>query len=192
MGAKTVSVDLCGTLADCSPYDSLWYELMPRLYAERHKVSIDHAKVILAKEYRAVGPQRLEWYRPSYWIKKFSISEDAYIDAVKREVKIELPREVYMAGKRHRLILSTNVAMEVLSLTVDLSPFKAVYSSVDIGRPRKDSAFWQAVINNEAKIRWPFVHLGDDYVYDYLYPASLGIASRLASRFTAPELLNAI
>lgn len=190
METKTISVDLCGTIANCSPYDRLWYELLPRLYSEFHGIGFENAKLRLAEEYRSVGPQRLEWYKPSFWIRRLSIDEERYVQEVKREIKIELPSEVYRASKNLRLILSTNVAKEVLLLTVDVSPFKAIYSSVDMGRARKDSAFWQAVASSERAIEWPFIHLGDDYVYDYLYPASLGIAARLAPISIALDILK--
>lgn len=190
MAGKTISVDLCGTIADCKPYDRLWYELFPRLYSDAHGVSFESAKEILVAEYARVGPQRVEWYSPSFWLRRFGISEQRYLKEVKKEIKVELPREVYELSRESRLILSTNVSMEVLKLTVDLSPFAAVYSSVEMGRARKDSAFWQEVIRAERGRCWPFVHLGDDYVYDYLYPASLGIMARLAPREVALKILR--
>ena len=140
MNYNVVSLDLCGTIADCRVYDDMWYRVIPELYSRSRGTSFEESVKKLRKSYSAVGPSSLNWYRPSYWVNELSL---------------------------------------------DMTEFKKaasnIYVKVDMGTPRKDETFWKMVIEGEHVRPYRILHLGDDYVYDYLIPSMAGIRARVTS-----------
>ncbi|MGC9208921.1 MAG: HAD family hydrolase [Nitrososphaeria archaeon] len=174
-----VSLDLCGTLSDCGVYDRMWYEVIPRMYAESKGIGLEEAMREVISSYRSVGPSSLSWYLPSYWIRRFGLSYDEFLRRC-GEIKVRVPEQVRKLRELYRVILSTNVSKEVLSFSLEDIFFDEVYSSVDMGYPRKDERFWMDVIRSEGVQPSDVIHLGDDFVYDYMIPSSLGIRASLA------------
>ena len=181
MSYSIISFDLCGTIADCRAYDELWYRVIPELYSEKRGINFNESMDKIMGLYRSVGPLSLNWYRPSYWIDRLSLDLDLYRMKVK-DLHVKVNEDlVNMVRKDHRVILATNVATEVLELTVNLKLFDNIYSCIDMGRPTKDEAFWKSVIKSEGEKPYKILHMGDNYVYDYLIPSIMGIRSRITS-----------
>ncbi len=174
-----LSFDLCGTLDDCNVYNIMWYNVIPEMYAETYGISLEEAKQVIMKSYKQLGPSEIGWYLPSYWIDKFGLNYEDFLRRSK-EIKVHVPREIEKLKSRYRLILSTNVSKEVLKFSLLDNIFDKIYSSVDLGYPKKDEGFWNSVINEENVKPFHIIHLGDDFVYDYLIPSSLGIRSILS------------
>jgi len=176
-----ISFDLCGTIADCRAYDELWYRVIPELYSEKSGIKFDESLDKIKMLYRSVGPLSPNWYRPSYWINKLSLDADKYRRKV-MDLNVKINEDlVNMVRKDHRVILATNVATEVLELTVNLKLFDNIYSCIDMGRPTKDEVFWKYIIKSEGEKPYKIFHIGDNYVYDYLIPSVAGIRSRITS-----------
>jgi len=178
--SKVLSFDLCGTLNECNVYNSMWYEVIPEMYAKLEGISLEEAKKALIKAYNQLGPNKLEWYLPSYWINKFGLNYEEFLKKCKN-IKINVPSNLNKLKVKYRLILSTNVSKEVLEFSLLNSVFDRVYSSVDMGYPKKDERFWKEVIETENLLPHELIHFGDDYVYDYLIPSSLGARSKLSN-----------
>ncbi len=176
---EVLSLDLCGTLDDCKIYNYMWYSVIPEMYAENRGISFEEAKIAVSKAYNQVGPSEIEWYLPSYWINKFGLNYEKFLKKCE-SVKVHVPYELKNLKHKYRLILSTNVSKEVLAFSLAENFFDEIYSSVDLGYPKKDERFWNAVIDKENVKPFEIIHLGDDYVYDYLIPSSLGIRSKLS------------
>ncbi|MEM0083743.1 MAG: hypothetical protein QW102_04395, partial [Candidatus Nezhaarchaeales archaeon] len=66
---KVISLDVTGTLVSEKFVDSFWLELIPKLFAERHDISIDEAKRVVYLSYDRIGRNDIRWYIPSYWFK---------------------------------------------------------------------------------------------------------------------------
>lgn len=181
MSYSVVSLDLCGTIADCSGYDDLWYKIIPGLYSKRRGTGFEESVKKFRESYRSIGPSSLNWYRPSYWINKFSLDMAEYKKALSGIYVNVSESQVSRLREKYRVILTTNVAKEVLELTVNLKLFDGIYSCVDMGMPRKDETFWKMVISGENEMPYRIFHLGDDYVYDYLIPSMAGIRARTTS-----------
>jgi FMN phosphatase YigB (HAD superfamily) len=170
-----VSLDLCGTIADCRGYDDLWYRIIPGLYSRSRGTSFDESVKKLRERYSLVGPSSIEWYKPSHWISELSLDMAEYKKAASG-INVKVAEGLVKRLKeKYRVILTTNVAKEVLELTVNLKLFDAVYSCVDMGTPKKDERFWKMLIAGEREMPYRILHLGDDYVYDYLIPSMAGI-----------------
>ncbi|MGC8660987.1 MAG: hypothetical protein ACP5TZ_00610 [Nitrososphaeria archaeon] len=181
MNYNVVSLDLCGTIADCRVYDDMWYRVIPELYSRSRGTSFEESVKKLRKSYSAVGPSSLNWYRPSYWVNELSLDMTEFKKAASNiYVKVD-ESQVSRLREKYRVILTTNVAKEVLELTVNLKLFDGIYSCVDMGTPRKDETFWKMVIEGEHVRPYRILHLGDDYVYDYLIPSMAGIRARVTS-----------
>ncbi|MDP8023035.1 MAG: HAD family hydrolase [Nitrososphaeria archaeon] len=178
-GNETLSLDLCGTLDDCNVYNHMWYSVIPEMYAEAKGMNFEKAKSAVTKAYKEVGPSEIEWYLPSYWINRFGLNYEEFLKKCEN-VRVQVPYELKKLKNKYRLILSTNVSKEVLKFSLLENFFDEIYSSVDLGYPKKDERFWKAVIDKENVKPFEIVHLGDDYVYDYLIPSSLGIRSKLS------------
>ncbi|MEM0096938.1 MAG: hypothetical protein QXY52_04530 [Conexivisphaerales archaeon] len=181
MSFSVVSLDLCGTIADCRGYDDLWYRVIPALYARSRGLNFDVSLKKLREIYSSVGPSSLNWYKPLYWVRELSLDMSEYKNMASGiNVKVN-EGLVKRLKEKYRVILTTNVAKEVLELTVNLKMFDTVYSCVDMGMPRKDERFWKILIAGELERPYRIFHLGDDYVYDYLIPSMAGIRARVTS-----------
>ncbi|MCG2719959.1 MAG: hypothetical protein L6266_04500, partial [Nanoarchaeota archaeon] len=77
MKYKIISFDLDETLIDNRPFeDMLWYEEMPKLYAEHHNIPFEKAKIIVTNAYDEIGNNDLNWYKPQFWFKHFNLQSD--------------------------------------------------------------------------------------------------------------------
>ena len=152
---------------------------IPGMYAESRGIGLEEAKREVIRSYRSVGPMSLSWYLPSYWIRRLGLSYDEFLRRC-ADIKVRVPEQIRKLRDRYRVILSTNVSKEVLSFSLEDRFFDEVYSSVDMGYPRKDERFWMEVMRGEGVPPSDLIHLGDDFVYDYVIPSSLGIRASLA------------
>jgi len=135
----------------------------------------------LREIYRSAGPSDINWYRPSYWIEEFSLDKAEYRKLVSG-IKLKIDESIIrLIKKRYRIILATNVASEVLELTVNMKLFDSVYSCIDMEITKKDERFWRRLISEEGEKPYMILHLGDDYVYDYLIPSLAGIRAQTTS-----------
>ncbi len=181
MNYSIVSFDLCGTVADCRIYDDLWYRIIPELYSKRFGMNFEESVRMLREIYRSAGPSDINWYRPSYWVEKFSLDKAEYrklVSGIKLSIDESIIRPL---KKRYRIILATNVASEVLELTVNMKLFDDVYSCIDMKMTKKDERFWRRLISEEGVKPYMILHMGDDYVYDYLIPSLAGIRAQTTS-----------
>ena len=57
-----VSFDMEGTLVESSFSNLIWETDIPRLYADRHGLGFEAARMKVLEEYGEVGEHRPEWY----------------------------------------------------------------------------------------------------------------------------------
>ena len=70
MKYKVISFDLQGTLSDNAFSDEFWLELLPKLYSESKKVSLEEAKQALKTKFKEYGRYDYRYYSVQYWIKE--------------------------------------------------------------------------------------------------------------------------
>lgn len=181
---KVVSFDLDGTLTKQGFADRFWLEALPFVYAREKNVSVSEAKKLLFREYDRVGKESLEWYDPSYWFKRFDISYswrklifdcrntiEAYPDV--------LPTLEKLAG-RFKLIILSNAKKEFIDVQLQETGlnrfFTHVFSSVsDFGMIKRNVEVYRRVCSILSVDEEEMVHVGDDLVFDYETPRSVGI-----------------
>ncbi|MFT5812152.1 MAG: HAD superfamily hydrolase (TIGR01509 family) [Rubritalea sp.] len=117
----TVLLDMDGTLLDLHFDNYFWLEHLPKKLAEKHNISLNAAKQIMAKETEDVMGT-LSWYCLDFWADKLDI------DIVKAKREIEhlismrddsLPFINALKASGREVILVTNAHPDSLSLKVE-------------------------------------------------------------------------
>jgi HAD superfamily hydrolase (TIGR01549 family) len=184
---KVVSFDLDGTLTDTSFVDSVWLEGIPLLYASKKNLPLEDAKRIVKQEYDKIGRERIEWYDPSYWIRKFGlhISPIELLNSFESKIRtFPEVREVLEEIRLRRLkqIIVSNARREFVELEIDKTNiahyFEQVFSATsDFGQIKKSVDVFRKVCNICRVTPEEMVHVGDDRLFDFDIPRKLGISA---------------
>jgi putative hydrolase of the HAD superfamily len=180
-----VSFDLDGTITDGSFADSVWLEGIPRFYAGKEGISFEKAKIEVKKEYDKVGRTKLEWYDPSFWIKKFDldISPKEVLNSFKNKIRLfpEVSKVIQDLKKKGlKLIVISNAHREFVDLqlreTRIAKYFDHVFSaSSDFGLIKNTATPFERACDVCRIALEDMVHVGDDLCFDYETPKKLGI-----------------
>jgi putative hydrolase of the HAD superfamily len=148
---QTVFLDMDGTLLDLHYDNYFWLRHVPQRYAERTGVDADSAHAELVARYRSRAGT-LEWYCVDFWTRELGLDiarlkeEVAHLIAVHGHVP-EFLGALRTAGKRvtlvtnaHRKSLMLKMARTGIDAHLDL-----LVTSHDIGLPKEDPQFWQAL-----------------------------------------------
>ncbi|MEM2122345.1 MAG: HAD family hydrolase [Candidatus Bathyarchaeia archaeon] len=181
---KVVSFDLDGTLVDYSFIDAVWFEGVPRLYAEKRKISMEEAVKIVTREYDKIGEDRLEWYDIKYWLNRFNLDED-WRDLLQRysgliRVYPDALEVLEGLSGKYRLVLNSNSPREFLELELDRSGlrrfFHKVFSSTsDFRQVRKTDEYYIKICELLGISPHEMIHVGDNMRFDFQIPSRIGI-----------------
>ena len=181
---KIVSFDLDGTLTKPCFADRYWLEGVPGVYAKEKGIPLEKAKTLLLKEYNHVGKERIEWYDPEYWFKKFGINYSwrrlihdyknmiaPYPDALPTLEVLE---------KKYTLVVISNAKREFIEIQLRETGFNRffthVFSSVsDFGMVKKNKGVYKRVCSMLSIKEEDMLHVGDDPLFDYEIPKSIGV-----------------
>ena len=149
-------LDMDGTLLDLAYDNDMWRNRVPALYARANSLSDDEARRRLYAIFRKLEGT-LDWYCLDHWSERLGFdvlalhrehrSAIAYLPGAKAFLE-------RMASSPVRLLLVTNSHRDTLSLKaqetgVDVF-FDGIYSSHDIGHPKEEQAFWEALSSVES------------------------------------------
>lgn len=179
-GIRIVSFDAEGTLVTTDFSYSIWYEAIPRKYAEKYGMDFATARGIIEEEYRKVGDQRLEWYDVRYWFAKFGLGSPEQVMAEYRHQVSYYPevRKVLTElSRRYTLIVASGSMREFLChLLEGIEPyFGRVFSSLSDYRQLKTPEFYKAVCREMGVRPEQVVHVGDNREFDFISPRKVGI-----------------
>jgi putative hydrolase of the HAD superfamily len=151
----TVLLDLDGTLLDLHFDNHFFLEHLPRRLAERQGREPDEVRVDLRERYRGVEGT-LDWYCLDFWERELGVD----IIALKAEVgnrvgwRPHAPQfldELARAGKRR--VLATNAHPGSMGFKFERlalgERFEARYTAHELGAPKEDPAFWDALHERE-------------------------------------------
>jgi len=177
---KIVSFDVEGTLVTPDFSYAVWFEAIPRRYAEKNGISLEQARKAVEEEYRKVGDQRLEWYDVRYWFDKLGLgtpvpvmqrceSHVCYYPEVK-EVLASL-------SKKYKLVAASGSTRDFLRhLLQDIEPyFSEIFSSITDYRQLKTSEFYLKMCRAMRVVPEQVVHIGDNWQFDFAAPSEIGI-----------------
>ena len=150
-GVDHVLLDMDGTLLDLRYDNTFWLEHLPRVYGERPGLSLAAAQdFILAQTRRHLGTIR--FYCMDFWSDTLGLdvaalnAELAHLICMRPYVP-EFLDAMRLAGKR--TVLVTNAHRSGLEFKLDQTGLAARLDAIvcahDLGEPKEEQAFWQAL-----------------------------------------------
>lgn len=187
MNFEVLSLDFTGTIMTMDMIDYFWNEAIPRHYAQEHGISLEDAKKVVQQGYDGVGSRDLRWYLPKYWLERFGLKVD--IETLleeswpKAKIYEDAERAISILSERYKLIIVSNASREFIEFFLNKKGYKAyrIFSTVsDLGILSKEPKVYK-FISKELKTS-SILHVGDDFVQDYLNPRIAGLNSLLLNR----------
>ena len=145
---QTVLLDMDGTLLDLHFDNYFWREHVPLRYAQKHQISVEHAKETLIPKFRSMEGT-MDWYCVDYWSEALELD----IARLKAEVEhliavhpfvLEFLGQVRKAGKT--LALVTNAHQKSLMLKLNKTALHDhldhIICAHDFGMPKENTLFW--------------------------------------------------
>ncbi|MFQ5969871.1 MAG: HAD family hydrolase [Nitrososphaerales archaeon] len=186
-----LSFDLDGTLIKKGFDDIFWNHQIPKIFAERRKITFEEAQKFVIKEYDKVGPSDTRWYIPEYWFDLFDLG--ASLQDILHEVNSAAG--VYddvgilqNFARSYQIIISTNnprtILEQKLSILNDVrQSISYTFSSVsDFNNIVKNREFYLQVCSRLRIKPEHMLHVGDDRKYDLEEPSSIGVNAVLIDR----------
>ena len=186
-----ISFDMDGTIADMDFDEILWFKELPKLYAERHKLSFEKAKEICTEEYGKVGDGDLRWYDVKYWLEHFELKKEFkhLLADLKHHIKLypEAKEVIKYLSKKHKLIIISNAPREFLELKIEVESIKDHFDRIfsvtsDFGIVKKDSNVYKKICKVLGIQPEELIHIGDHYKFDYEVPRNAGIKAYYLDR----------
>jgi len=184
---KVISFDADGTLATTEFADAIWHNEIPRLYAEKNKMSFDEAKRHVLAEYQKVGEHRVEWYDAKYWFHRFGLGDlQPVFNSLSYKIAYypEVEEILSSLSQRYQLIIASNSPHYYLQLLLAgiRGYFSRIFSSVSDYNEIKKEAFFLRVCR-EMKVKpQQLVHVGDNFEFDFIAPKQAGITAFFLDR----------
>ena len=182
---KVISFDVDGTLVDYGFINSIWFERIPKLYAEEKGVSFEKAESYVKRQYDRVGEQRLEWYDIEYWFRIFAL-RGSWRDVI-RDCRSEIRvysevREVLENLRDFKLIVISNSPRAFLDVELEEGQiggyFQRTFSSVsDFGQTKKKGELYLKICKFLDISPQEMVHVGDDRNFDFNTPKEVNIVA---------------
>jgi putative hydrolase of the HAD superfamily len=192
MKPKVISFDLDGTLTDSSFANNIWLEEVPKLYANKNKISFDAAKKIVLNNYNKVGSEKLEWYNLQYWFNKFNIDKKPKEILASHKNKIKLFDDVHFILKKlsklnKKIIIISNARREFVDLEIQQTKIRKFFNYIfsatsDFNLTKNNPTIFQEVCKTCKISPFEMIHIGDDYKFDYQIPKKIGIKAIYLNR----------
>lgn len=188
MKIKIISFDVEGTLISHRFSEIVWEKAIPRLYSEKKGIDFDSAKSFVFSEYEKIGEDRMEWYDINYWFNRFGLTNYRnllmqYTDQI--SIYPEVRQVLDELGKYYMTIINSNSAREFLELEISeiKSNFSHIFSAPSDFKQTKKSTLVYSEICKFLKVKpKEMVHIGDNWIHDFITPRKIGIMSFLLDR----------
>ncbi|MGD0351910.1 MAG: HAD family hydrolase [Dehalococcoidia bacterium] len=177
---KVVSFDVEGTLVTPDFSYAVWFEAIPRRYAEKNGINLEQARKAVEGEYRKVGDQRLEWYDVRYWFDKLGLGTPVpMMQRCENRVRYypEVKEVLASLSEKYKLVVASGSTRDFLHhLLQDIEPyFSEIYSSITDYRQLKTSEFYLKMCQAMRVEPERVVHIGDNWQFDFMAPSEIGI-----------------
>ena len=147
----TVLLDMDGTLLDRHFDDHFWLEHVPKRWAAQNGTSIDHARTQLRALFKS-QEQTLNWTDLDYWSQRLRLD----IPQLKQEVEHLIAVHpfvveflLFLRQHRKHIWLVTNAHSKTLDLKMKTTRigtyFDGIVSAHQVGLPKEDRRFWEAL-----------------------------------------------
>jgi len=189
--AHLISFDLDGTLVDFTYSSWVWEVGVPRLYAQKNKITLSEATTIVTTDYERTGDASLEWYDIAYWFKHFDLPGTGRQLMEEHRKKVCLYPEVKgMLGilrQHYELIVISNAAREFVDTEMTETSigdyFSRIFSATsDFEQVKKTPQFYKQICDTMRVLPAEMIHVGDHYEFDYVAPRQLGVEAYFLDR----------
>jgi len=147
----TVFLDMDGTLLDLHFDNHFWLEHLPLRYAQKNNLQPQVAKQQLMA---LIMAQRgsLNWYCTDYWSNQLSMDINGLKAEVGERVGYRPHVRAFLSSLRERglyTVIATNCHPDPLAMKLERTGLNTlvddIVSSHQLGKPKEDPAFWQAL-----------------------------------------------
>lgn len=185
---KVVSFDLDGTLVTQKFGDMVWNHGIPLEFSKKYGIPFDEARRMILSEYASVGDENPLWYDIDYWVKRFGLDVSVKELLNRYEKFIELREGVIETLRdlkgRFNLILSSNASRVFVEKELSYTGLKRFFdfsfsATSDFGMVKKDAGFFRKILEILNLREDEMIHIGDNKIFDFHVPASIGIRSIL-------------
>ena len=146
-----VLLDMDGTLLDKHFDDYFWETLVPQEYAKRQGLSLQAARDLVFASYKR-EEGTLNWTDIDFWSRELDLDIPALKEGIRHLIEVHPDAEEFLRFLRQqgkRIALVTNAHYKTLSLKMNhtglLGYFDEVVSSFDLGVPKEEARFWEAL-----------------------------------------------
>ena len=149
--AKTVMLDMDGTLLDLAYDNFMWLEHIPRRYAAENGLDLEEAISDLMTRYRSVQGS-LEWYCLDHWCDRLGFDVVQMHHDMSHRIRYLPGARKFLQQLQQRdvqVLLVTNSHPGTLELKDAVTGlcdfFDGIHSSHDIGHAKESQAFWKGL-----------------------------------------------
>jgi putative hydrolase of the HAD superfamily len=186
-----ISFDVDGTLIDYDFVNSVWFEEIPKLVAEKEGISFNKALEKVKSAYNEVTEEKIEWYDIKYWVNKFKLKTDwkEILEKAKWKIKVypDVLSTLEKLNKKYKLIINSNSPREFLDLELKETKlnkfFSYVFSSTsDFNQVRKSEDYYAKICFILQVKPESMLHIGDNWKFDFEVPSKIGIKTLFLDR----------
>ncbi len=151
---ESVLLDMDGTLLDGHFDDLFWNDWVPKAYAAKNGLALNHARQQVQSELHAVAGQ-IAWYDFDRWADHFGLDLESLQESGRSLIQCRpgtLALMDYLTDHNMPMILATNAHPKVLAfklkaIQANHPPFTAYFSDIitshSFGSPKEAHGFWQ-------------------------------------------------
>ena len=194
---KVVSFDVEGTLVTPDFSYAIWFEAIPRFYAQQNGVDFAQAKWIVEQEYQKAGALGLEWYDIRYFFRKLDLDvSDSMIERYQSKVCYypEVKDVLASLHGKYKLVVASSSQREFLChLLRDIEPcFAEIFSSVSDYEHLKTPEFYLNICRAMGTMPEQVIHIGDNWQSDFVSPTQAGIHAFYLDREGQADCQNSL
>ena len=188
---KVLSFDMDGTLITKDFDNKIWFEGIPKVYAEEKGISFERAREEVINKYYALSRETVEWYDVRYWLKEFELKKgwEELFEKYKDEIRTypEVEGFLSLASKKFKLAIITNATREFLNFKLERTKIGKYFSHTfsatsDFRRPKKGGKIFTKACKIMKIKSSELLHIGDEPSFDCEFPTSVGVNAILIDR----------